>query len=435
MHLLPTNARCSIDSAPRWLAEKLAPHTRGNGPDVRIIYGKKWHELSSLPHHDDVVVINCPGVTTQRLRNAGFGYVRRFAAVPNLQNARWFISLDTPHVAAASFSLYTPARKSAKLKKKAAQVAARMKLPIWYRDEVVVASRTLPPLEEELARVFPGKDLRLGLSAGAPEPARNRKASAAVIALDGEMLGYVKIGDSEISRGIVQHEATILPALADRNGLAGIAPRLIWAGEVDHRFIAAQAPLPGRPAVPHWSADHDQFLAKLRLGPNKTALETNLIAVITSRFAAMPTAPAELRESFEGHLAPLSEMEVPMTIIHGDFAPWNLRMHDGRISAFDWEYAELDGLPLIDETHFILQVGYLIDKWDVAAAKKALQAMADRKPIGLDGAQVRALQAMYLIDNITRLLAEGYGTDNEMIAFYLQLLATLKAPTREAVLV
>ena len=435
MHLLPAGARCDCAGAPRWFIDAMSRQSRGDGPPVQVAWGRPWHEVSDLPNRNDFVAINCPGVTTKRLVAAGFGYARRFAAVPSLAQARWFISLDTPAVAAASFSLYTPARRSAHLKKAAAKLAARLRLPMWYRDEIVIASRCLPPLEERLAKVFAGRDLRLALSAGAPEPARNRKASAVVIALNGEILGFVKIADSEISRRIVEHEASILPALSDRSGLESAAPRLIDAGELDDRFIAVQSPLPGKPAPPRLTPAHALLLARLRTGRSKLAAETRMLATIASRLSSLPHAPPELRQSLDALMPMLQEMQVPVTIVHGDFAPWNLRLHEGRISAFDWEYAELDGLPLIDETHFALQVGYLIEKWDLAAAQQALRPMADDRPLGLEPKQAQALQAVYLLDNVTRLLDEGYDADDAMIAWYRQLLTTLAAPRREAVLV
>src|SRR5262249_38346270 len=149
----------------------------------------------------------------------------------------------------SSFNLYTPARASARLKRKAAKWAARLRLPIWYRDSITIASRQPPPLERKLAQLFPGVQLRLGLSAGAPEAARNRKASGAIMAPNGTIVGFVKIGDSDISRAIMEHEAEILTILADRTRLKFSAPKLTFAGEVDGRYLTIQTPLAGGPAV------------------------------------------------------------------------------------------------------------------------------------------------------------------------------------------
>src|SRR5688500_13083636 len=111
LHLFRADANCAAgEGVPEWLAQMLGKHAAGNGPTVRVVAGKQWHEMSDLPTVHALVAINCKGVTTDGLRQAGFGYVRRFAVVPSLENARWFIALDAPAVAVASFNLYTPAR-------------------------------------------------------------------------------------------------------------------------------------------------------------------------------------------------------------------------------------------------------------------------------------------------------------------------------------
>src|SRR5205823_151212 len=120
--------------------------------------------------------------------------------------------------------------------------------------------------------------------------------------------------------------------------------------------------------------------------------------------------------------------------IHGDFAPWNLRAQNAKVVAFDWEYAELDGVPLFDETHYRLQVGYLLENWDIARACAALEQMQLQNPgaPGLSSEQVRAIQAVYLIDNLTRLFAEGYDeTENDMVGWYLKLLGRLVPARKE----
>lgn len=437
LHLFRADVSCAADGAPPWLAEMLKKHASGAGPKVRVASNKPWHEMSDLPTCESLVAINCKGVTTSRLREAGFGYCRRFAAVPSLKNARWFISLDAPAVAAASFNLYTPTRFSANLKRAIARTAARLRLPIFYRDQIVIAQRAkLPPIEEALALVFPLRDLRLAFSAGAPEPARNRKVSANAIATNGEELAFIKIADTEISRRIVEHEAAVLPALSAHTSLRGLAPRLIYSGEVDGKFIAVQAPLPGKPAPARFGPAHAQFLARLRVGPNKLAAETQFFRDLSSRLSALASPPADVTDTFEHFRPILEELHVPTTIVHGDFAPWNLRIANGRISAFDWEYGELDGLPLIDETHYQLQVGCELHRWTALQAAQHLSDAALARPLGLAMPEVRALQAVYLLDNVVRLLHEGYAVDHDMVANYRALMTNLVAATpREAALV
>jgi hypothetical protein len=48
------------------------------------------------------------------------------------------------------------------------------------------------------------------------------------------------------------------------------------------------------------------------------------------------------------------ELNVPTALVHGDFAPWNIReLADGAITLIDWESANREGLPLHDLCHFI----------------------------------------------------------------------------------
>lgn len=48
-------------------------------------------------------------------------------------------------------------------------------------------------------------------------------------------------------------------------------------------------------------------------------------------------------------------------IHHGDFAPWNIKVHRGTWTVLDWERGELSGLPLWDWLHFLVQPAILVE--------------------------------------------------------------------------
>ncbi|MBQ0799825.1 MAG: aminoglycoside phosphotransferase family protein [Porticoccaceae bacterium] len=51
---------------------------------------------------------------------------------------------------------------------------------------------------------------------------------------------------------------------------------------------------------------------------------------------------------------------IPLVLVHGDFAPWNLkRQPNNQLAAIDWEDSEFDGLPLWDLCHFHYIQAYL----------------------------------------------------------------------------
>lgn len=120
----------------------------------------------------------------------------------------------------------------------------------------------------------------------------------------------------------------------------------------------------------------------------------------------------------------LEKLTVPSTIVHGDFAPWNVQIQGSELGAFDWEYGELDGLPLMDELHHALQVGFLLSGWAPQRALAYLRSVQSANRLGLQPKDVVALQVVYLLDVSSRRLEDGYPPD-ETLNRYLWLVSAL----------
>ena len=120
MNLIAANQRFDCDQQhppPGWLAEMVAKLPGGVDCGTTIVsYRKPSAALSDLRNEQSVAAINCPAAAAQTLEAMGFQYVRRLAVMPSLDNARWYIPLDSPALASAGFCLYTPARRSAHFK-------------------------------------------------------------------------------------------------------------------------------------------------------------------------------------------------------------------------------------------------------------------------------------------------------------------------------
>jgi hypothetical protein len=237
-----------------------------------------------------------------------------------------------------------------------------------------------------------------------------------------------------LSKQIAAHEAKALQGIAKLLGAKSHVPKVLFAGDVDGVYVTAQTPLSGRPTGPRLTPAIQTFLRSLQTEQIKPAARTNLVEQLAVRIDGLSSGKEKLLSALESLQPTLETLKVPVTVIHGDFAPWNLREDRGDIFAFDWEYAELDGIPLFDETHFRLQVGFQLHQWTPEQARAELSEWAATQPIGLKADEVKALQAVYLIDNITRLLAEGYPESDEMVDWYLRLLS-FSAARREAVAV
>ena len=428
MHLFPAGTSLECRQVPEWFRELTRPEGTAGAPGrVQVTFDADAAALlADAAGADGIVAVNGKGLSQAVFERAGFSYARRFAVVPDLARARWFIPLDSAAVASAGFALFSPAKLSARLKLIAVQLAARAGFRGWYKDEVWVAGRVQPPLERLVRRVLPEQDVRLALSAGAPEPARNRKASIAVLGLGGSMLGFAKLPSSPLATQLVRQEAEVLAALGKRFGQDEcLVPQLLYAGDGDGYYALVQAPLKGKPTVAKLTAAHRKFLELLQSPDDrKPAIESTFVRQLFRRTDALGDVATDIRATLAAIEPTLAKTVIPRTIIHGDFAPWNIRHKKGceSISAFDWEYGALDGLPLIDESHFEIQVGLLLGDWAVGRAVRELETRAASNA-HFGPAAVRALQAVYLIDSITRLLEEGYSASDEMIVWYRQLLA------------
>jgi hypothetical protein len=413
---------------PLWFRQPIERRNGAGRRRVLIAWERTGSDLTGLSSHDGLVAVNCRGLTDQQLREAGFPYVRRFAVVPNFDEARWFIPLDAPAVSSAAFSLYTPVRRSARLKLWGARTAIRARVPLWYRDRICIAQRSWPPLEKALQALFPGQPVRLALSSGALGPDFRRKPSVAVLGLRGEKLAFAKLSGSPVARDLLAHEANVLLALASLPGPRQVAPRLLFAGEVDGTSIVVQTPINGRPVGTELTPAHERFLEVLRGGESRSAASAGIIASVRRQAWSLPTPRTDLLAILDEIMPLLRCLPVPSTITHADFVPWNLRQDRGAIAAFDWDTAELDGLPLYDEVNHLMVVGLFIKHWTTEQAHDSLLKFASSAPLGLRPEQVHALQAVYFIHAILRFLVQGHSDGHPTVGWFRDVLCRLYPP-------
>lgn len=415
--------RTAFDCAqgPAWLRQAIAQQPKDAGEPVPVICGQDANRLPNLSAAPGLVAINHPKLTETQLTQLGFEYVRRFAVIPNLKHARWFIPLDNAAVASDGFALYKPSKPLSRFKHLAARLAARIHLPGWYHDQVCIAQRKAPELFTVLSRLFDGRPIRMAISAGAPEPSRNRKPSIMIFDPQGQVLGFAKLARGPAVRFLLQHEAQLLGALAD---IKASAPRLLFSGEMQGSLLTVQSPLHGRSSKAKLSEAHLQFLATLQRQNLKPATQTEMVRDLPGRLARLSVPHEDLDLALDDILPVLERMTVPSTIVHGDFGPWNLRFEGGRIHAYDWEYGQIDGLPLIDQFHHVLFCGYLFNRWNSRQGFKQLLELATCCP-GYTPRQARALATVYLLDLLARLLSEDYDPTDPMVVWFREILDQL----------
>jgi hypothetical protein len=72
----------------------------------------------------------------------------------------------------------------------------------------------------------------------------------------------------------------------------------------------------------------------------------------------------------------LAGKKIRTTLFHGDFSPWNIRITDARqVLAFDWERADLQGIPGWDWFHFIIQSSILAKRHSAVRAAAEVEQL------------------------------------------------------------
>jgi hypothetical protein len=100
--------------------------------------------------------------------------------------------------------------------------------------------------------------------------------------------------------------------------------------------------------------------------------------------------------------------DLPTSLAHGDFAPWNLRLDftTGRLAVFDWERAQRSQFLLYDCFQFQVQTNTLLHHLSGHAnVSRTLGSTLDSplvQALGLARPQVAALLVAYLLDSCLR---------------------------------
>ncbi len=419
--LLPREYRlesCGPGKPPQWAADLIGA-AAPRGDVVQI--GEADSHLASDAY--GCVVLNPSTSARQRLA-VSYPHVREFAVVPGMHDPRMFIPLDSNRLAAGAFAIYGPLRRTARIKARAARAAARLGLPGWYRDRVTIALREPGELIESLREVV-GQPVIPAISSGSPPPARNRKVTLGLLDPGGNLLAFAKLpGPSDQARLGLENSVRVLRAIAGTPA-ADCAPRLLFGGPMAGTFAEVTGVVQGQTPGEAFAPAHQHFLNRLATGEHKPAARTEWFSALLNDRALLAARPPlnsilnRLRERMEGLVA-------PTFIIHGDFAPWNLRRCGGEFRAFDWENASLEGPPLIDRVHYMLSVGYLMHGWTV---DEAAQRLADlgREEAGLPGHAVISLQLAYLLHYLLRRFSEGFGDEDAAVHWYGELALRLGA--------
>jgi hypothetical protein len=370
----------------------------------------------------------------------GWRTVGRFAVVPDAARARFLLPVASARVTAASLLCFNALREPrTRALRWALGVAARtgaarllpsltVSIPsdVDGRDRYVV---------HHLAERLGGAELHAAIGVRPPDP--HHKPTVQLFDPTGAPRGYAKIGWNGATRALVRTEAATLAALPSGAGFPFV-PRLRYAGEWRDRSIAVIEPLPAdvravpRPDDPYPT----ELLAVARNGgaatpPRPLRGSEFLIGLADGATGAVAAGCAEAGRAVRvaaALRARYGEVAVEFGHWHGDWVPWNLGTHRGRLVAWDWEHHAADVPVGFDLAHHGFQRALTLDGVPAAAATEAAAAaLAGYGPVlGLDAGAQRAVLDCYLLElwlRTWRIADAGAGWNTLLHPHLLDVLA------------
>jgi hypothetical protein len=306
-----------------------------------------------------------PGTPEPRLhKSRGSGRSQRsddveLVVLPNARAPRLLVPAGNP-VAASQAMLRFSAALSARDTVKRLGVAGllRARTGAAFPDRITVSERA-GSLRGHLGDVF-GEPVDFSLGLGTARA--NRKPVLQVFDARGRSIAFVKIGGTEVTEALVLAEADSLQRL-DEAQLPDYleVPRLLhvgrWEGAALVAMTALETSFLQRPRrqfevpVEAMSAFHAAFPDGAR-----PLVESPLWGAMTEAHASL--AASGVRDRLGAALDQLARVSadrpLAMGAWHGDWTPWNMSRHRGKLQLWDWERFET-GVPAgLDRCHYAI---------------------------------------------------------------------------------
>jgi hypothetical protein len=288
------------------------------------------------------------GVRLETQKTAG----RIYTAYPNLAKVRWLLPAKEPALRRAAIGgLYQPNSLRGRALRTIIGAGAVLGERVWLEEDA------LARLESKLAPILGVEAVRLAFYLGVPAP--HRKVTAQVLTPEGKTLAYAKIATSELAQAALETERRALLRLSESAGLRGTVPEVLgslpWHGGTI-LLITMGPPTPGPREL---SSVHLRFCTQLfrSFEVRETFAESQMWTRMSEvwlhlRHSSPETMPANLGPALERLHEELGPVSMPLSLAHGDFAPWNTRLGARSLFVLDWERASEGMSPLYDAFNF-----------------------------------------------------------------------------------
>ncbi|MDX9818275.1 MAG: phosphotransferase [Desulfococcus multivorans] len=322
-------------------------------------------------------------------------------------NPRILIPIASPAIQAGSFGLYSPCSIQGKIFKWLGKIAVRVGVlhmvgcacarPV----EAFKTTETLEPilktqifngLQNDWKAVLGRDEIFFAMSLG--EPNLYRKATALIFDKSEKPVAFAKVAGTDQAKALIANEAAALDKMSLLGCRSLAAPCFLGQGKTENISWILQTPLlRGRPSPNKLHKEHHAFLAEIAQRSIQTkVLEEDSFVRFISTAHKRPALP--MKTEFESerdfveklyYLLKAQNFDVPwpFTIAHGDFAPWNMRLVDGRLGLFDWEYCMPVAPAGWDLFYFVFRVDNLIKRHSLEQLWRSFESGAYQETISV----------------------------------------------------
>ena len=277
-----------------------------------------------------------------------------------------FLFLPTDNRAAsAALEIYPAQTTKARLAKSALGLLLRLGLRPGLQKNSLPISDTDPfaAFLRATARVEPGEPFCFAVLSGNPS-APGRRHVFLLFNSSSQPIAVVKAGASSRAKELIAHETAILSRFgSDRTGL----PKLTGVCELDNLSAFALEYIEGNSP----SDDSNTELEKIFSSWVDSKTEIALSETDAWKRLVQSCAPSEMSEA----VRQLATRRVHPVLMHGDFAPWNVKASHLGWTVLDWERGEPVGIPAWDWFHFVVQPAVLVRREATEATLQKLSAL------------------------------------------------------------
>ncbi len=369
------------------------------------------------------------------------GGTRRMWALPGTDRPRLLVPAEARVAGSALRTFNDSMSQFARMRKATLGAILRFRLDGLLRlDDVVVGSSIDGPepsllsyLETVLAR-----PVEVGVALG-PELRPNMKPVLQILTPRGELVAFAKIGWNDLTKRLIENEASSLSRLHEAGPSTFDIPDLLHVGVWADRGIVLVSPGP-RPLIRRCARNApppvatEEEVARSAWSSVEPLGASRYVLGLRERLssAADDEVTADLRRALDDVVERSGELSLPFGAWHGDWAPWNMSRSNGRLFVWDWERY---GGPVprgFDHVHLRFQLAYQVAGRSVNDA--AVSADRSLRTSGLSTATpdgvIGAVPRLYLIERVLRVQegrAAGLSVRTDLAPAALELLARARA--------